>query len=178
MRKKGLKNKEKQEKKEKTQNLIFGIINIGIVLSLLVAIIVLIVFSLKKKPEEPDKIKRFEDLIHITIDEYEAILNGEAALAPKDYTHSDTYIFVYNSDYDACKLCGVLDEDIVSKAKKEGKTYNFYVFDISIIGNEGMKDLIPNNHLPNTPVLLHIYGSEVLETHTDELAIKTALSKI
>ncbi len=175
MKKKVLKTKEQ---KEKRQNLIFGIINIGIILTVTAVIIAIIVISLKKKPEEPEEVKRFEDLIHITIDEYEAILNGEAALAPKDYTYSDTYIFIYNKDYDACVLCGELDEDITLKAKKDGRTYNFYVFDISVVGNEGMKDIIASNHLPNRPVLLHIYGSEVLDTYTDELAIKTALSKI
>ncbi|NMA05320.1 MAG: hypothetical protein GX931_02985 [Acholeplasmataceae bacterium] len=175
MKKKALKNKEQ---KEKRQNLIFGIINVGIILTVTITIIAVIVVSLKKKPEEPKEVKRFEDLIHITIDQYEAIINGEAALAPKDYLYSDTYIFIYNKDYDACPLCGELDEDINLKAKKEGKTYNFYVFDISVVGNEGLKDIIANNHLPNKPVLLHLYGSEVLETHIDELAIKTALSKI
>ncbi len=175
MKKQALKSKEK---KDKRQNLIFGIINIGIVLSLVIVTIVLIIVSTKKKAEEPEKVKRFENLTHITIEEYEAILNGEAALAPKDYTHSDTYIFIYNSDYDVCTLCGILDEDIKEKAKKEGKTYNFYVFDISAVGNEGMKSKIASNQLPNKPVLLHIYGSELLNTYTDELAIKTALSKL
>ncbi|MGI6360298.1 MAG: hypothetical protein ACOX02_04610 [Acholeplasmatales bacterium] len=167
-----------KEKKDQRQNLIFGIINIGIVLSLAVLVIVLIVVSMKKKSEEPEEIKRFEDLTHITIGQYEAILNGDAALAPSGYTHSDTYIFIYNKDYDACTLCGKLDEDIRLKAKKEGRTYNFYVFDISVAGNEEIKNKISSNHLPNMPVLIHIYGSEVLDIYIDELAIKTALSQL
>ncbi len=175
MKKKALTSKEK---KERTQNLIFGIINIGIVASLVALVIALIVVSMKKKEEPPEEIKRFTDLTHITVEQYEAILNGDVALAPQGYTHSDTYIFIYNKDYDACTLCGALDADITAKAKKEGRTYNFYVFDISVPENEGMKSKISSNHLPNMPVLIHIYGSEVLETHIDELAIKTALSQL
>ncbi len=175
MKKKALKSKEK---KERTQNIIFGIINIGIVATLVTVIIVLVVISMKKKEEEPEEIKRFKDITHITVEQYEAILSGDVALAPSGYTHSDTYIFIYNRDYDACTLCGKLDEDIKEKAKKEGRTYNFYVFDISAPGNEGMKNKIASNHLPNMPVLIHIYGSEVLDTYIDELAIKTALSQL
>lgn len=170
-------NTQTKQAKQSNSNLIFGIINVSIIVGLAVLVVVLIVLSMKKPTKDNDPVKRYEDLTHITLEQYEAILNGETALAPEDYTFSDTYIFIYNPKYDSCTLCGKLNDDIIEKGKKEDRTYNFYVMDITAKENEGMKDKLSANHLPNTPVLLHLYGSELLETNTDELSIKSALTK-
>ena len=170
-------NKRNTNTKKSNSNLVFGIINVGIILGLAVLVVVLIVLSMKKPTQDDKPIKRFEDLTHISLEQYEAILSGETVLAPEDYEHSNTYIFIYNPNYDSCTLCKALNDDIIEKGKKEDRTYNFYVMDITSKDNEGMKEKLESNHLPNTPVLLHLYGSELLETSIDELSIKSALTK-
>jgi len=54
MKKKALKNKEQ---KEKRQNLIFGIINVGIILTVTITIIAVIVVSLKKSQKNQKRLK-------------------------------------------------------------------------------------------------------------------------
>lgn len=171
-------NKKDTKSKKKDSNFIFGIINISIVIGLAALVIVLIVVSMSNRKKPSEKVERFKDITHISLEEYKAILSGETALAPKDYEFSDTYVFIYNPNYETCPLCGLFNDDIISKATKEDKTYNFYVLDITDSSNEGIKELIGENHLPNTPVLIHLFGSDVESTNIDELAIKSALANI
>lgn len=169
--------KSQKTQKQNRSNLIFGIINISVVVGLAILVIVLVVLS-QRKPKVEEKPKRFENLTHITLSQYEAILRGDIFESPDGLEYSNIYVYMYNPDYDACGLCGFFNDDIIRLATKEDALYHFYVLDISAEGNEGIIEKIEGNNLPTIPVFLHIYGQELQETHTNEHSIKSALSKL
>ncbi|MDD4090608.1 MAG: hypothetical protein PHY22_02725, partial [Acholeplasmataceae bacterium] len=94
--------KKTAAKKKRNQYLVgigFGV--------LIVAIIVILIVVLNKKPQEEPEVKRFEDLIHISLKEYKALLGDEESdddLAELDLDKIPTefYVFVYNPDYEEC----------------------------------------------------------------------------
>lgn len=175
---KNKKNKtSKQSDAKKRNNLIFGIVN-GAVLLALVVMIVVIVVLLNKKDKEEEVPKRFEDLTHITVEEYQAIINeGDESKRPEDLEFYNVYVFVYNPYYDDCSLCESLDEIIKEKALEEG-SFNFYVLNIEDEDNAGYGEILPENNLPNGPLLIHIQGEEVFEFASIKAEIETILANI
>lgn len=139
-----------------------------------------VIANMIKKPAKEEK-KRFEDLTHITLEQYQGILNGDHEITVGDeviQVNHHVYIYVYNPDYDVCTSCNNLDALIQEAATKEGKTYSFFVLNASLF--EKINETIEGAQLPNHPALVHIQGNMIGENgvSANELAIKSVLSKL
>ncbi|NLN50897.1 MAG: hypothetical protein GX149_04695 [Acholeplasmataceae bacterium] len=153
---------------------------------LVVAVLVVVLWWVFKDQEDPEKpLSRFEEITHISVEQYQVILNQieisdlddeeKEQFEALELKH-DVYVLVYSNDYDVCVGCGEIEEIINEKNAIENK--NFTILVLHYEENLEIDNLIGDNYLPNVPVLIHIEGETVAEDgiYTDDLAIKRALS--
>jgi|LSQX01.1.fsa_nt_gb hypothetical protein len=171
--------KKTAAKKKRNQYLVgigFGV--------LIVAIIVILIVVLNKKPQEEPEVKRFEDLIHISLKEYKALLGDEESdddLAELDLDKIPTefYVFVYNPDYEECPWCEELEEKITEIALKyQEENDKNIILVMNYQENPEIEELYDDLEFPLKPVLIYIIGDKVEEKYVNKNHIEIALREL
>lgn len=163
-------------------------IYISIISVLVVGVLGLLVWlDLRPTPPKPEPTKRFDDMTHITLNQYKALFSDTARENLKDEELEDfnkidlahnVYVFIYNGEYDESETTQRLESLVISIGQKEDKNYTFLVLNYYMY--EGIKDQVPNTHLPEDPVLVHIEGQVIAEdgVQTNYLSIYSVLNKL
>lgn len=168
-----------QQKTATFEKVMWSGLGILLLIGVSIGLYFIIANAIKKPTKETPK--RFEDLTHITLEQYQGILNGDHEITVGEEVitvNHHAYVFIYNPDYDVCTSCNNLEALIKEAATKEGKTYSFFVLNASLF--DKVNETIEGAQLPNHPALVHIQGNMIGEhgISANELSIKSVLSKL
>lgn len=163
-------------------------IYISIISVLFIAVIgVLVWLDLRPTPPKPEPTMRFEELTHITLNQYKVIINQLEKNDLKDEEYDDfdkidlahnVYVFIYNGEYDESETTQRLEALVTEVGKKEDNSFTFLVLNYYL--HQGITDLVKNTSLPVDPVLVHIEGETVKEDgiQTNYLSIVSVLNRL
>lgn len=180
------KTQKEVQKKPKNKNTKLYLSIIGV---LVVAVIGLVLW-MEFRPEkpEPEPIKRFPDIEHISTSIYKVLIDSTDTavenlkdeekeqyeeLEPK--LKYNIYVYIYNADYDESTNSELLEQLVIDTYNKEDKDFTLLV--INYVDNEDIVDLLEEHYLPEDPVLIQITGQSVAENgiSTNYLAIQSVL---
>lgn len=160
------------------------------IIGVLVLTIIGLVLWMQFRPEkpEPEPIKRFPDIEHISTSIYKVLIDPtdtevenlkdkekEQYEKLEETLKYDVYVYIYNADYEESSTSELLEQLVIDTHNKEDKNYTLLV--LNYVDNEEVVDLLDEHYLPEDPVLVHITGQSVAENgiSTNYLAIQSVL---
>jgi len=177
--KKTTKTQKTVTKKDKTDYKILKITGVTLLGVIVLFVGYLLLDKYVLNPKNDTTVERFEDLEHLTLNQYKWLLNADET-EPVDDVLYDVYVFIYNSDYETCTLCESLEADIEEAASlAASKGYSFFVLDYQAY--QEIATYVTGTFLPNRPALIHITGEAYADTgavQTSETSILYTLSQI
>lgn len=159
-------------KKAKLNQYIFAFVTVLILAGIAVGL-----FFLFKKDKGEEEIKRFEDITHISLKQFNALRGMSASdddfgdLDSNFISETTLFVLVYNPDFDN----EVLEELI----KQYSENFEFNILVMNYQENEGISDLSDKLRLPEVPALIKISGEDEIteeNIYINIREIRTALS--
>lgn len=166
-------------KKDKTDYKILKIAGVTLLGVIVLFVGYLLLDKYVLNPNNDTTVERFEDIEHLTLNQYKWLLNADET-EPVDDVLYDIYVFIYNSDYDTCTMCASLEAEIEEAAElAASKGYSFFVLNYQ--DYKEIATYVSGIFLPNRPALIHITGEVYADTgaiQTSETSILYTLSQI
>ncbi len=175
MAKKIVNKQTKQAKNEKAKNKIkqysYAFVSVIVIAMAIVGIVLL-----TKNKGENGEVKRFEEITHITLKQFNALTGNSES--DDDYgdldldylAQIDLFVFVYNPDFDNEEL-----EDLINRY---ANNYKHNILVMNYQENQGISELFSKLRLPEVPGLIHIHLDEATNdsVYLNMKQIQTALA--
>lgn len=153
--KKSNKTPEKALANTKLKQYLFALLTVVVIAGIVVGIVLL-----TKNKGNQEENKRFEDLTHISLKEFNALIGkSESDNDLKDLdsgflTQEDIYVFIYNPDFD--------NEELESLIKRFGEDFKFNILVMNYEENKGISEQYSKLLLPDRPALIHIHLEQAI----------------